>query len=63
MFNKFIFFSPKTMPFMRQYGVKKYFRATQSTDVNILWRMRIAWRITKATDTHSEYVTLTGFLQ
>ena len=62
MFNKLIFF-PKTMSFMRQYGVKKYCSYTQATDVNILWRMRIAWRITNGRDTHSEYVTLIAFLQ
>jgi len=27
------------------------------------WRMRIAWCITKATDTHPEYVTLIAFPQ
>ena len=26
-----------------------------------IWRMRVACRITKATDTHSEYVTLIAF--
>jgi hypothetical protein len=43
--------------------VEKYGKAGQATDDNITWRMRFACRITKATDTHSEYVKLTGFLQ
>jgi hypothetical protein len=32
---------------------KKYGRARQATDGNIIWRMRIAYWISKATDTHS----------
>jgi hypothetical protein len=36
---------------------KKYCRAVQATDDNIIGRMRIARRITKAIDIHSEYVT------
>jgi hypothetical protein len=38
--------------------VKKYGRASEATDDNIIWRMRFACWITKATDTHSEYVIL-----
>ena len=34
----------------------KYCTAGQATDDNIIRRMRIACWITKATDTHSEYV-------
>jgi hypothetical protein len=41
--------------------VKEYGRARQATDNNITRRMRIACWITKATDTHSEYVTLIAF--
>jgi hypothetical protein len=37
--------------------VEKYGRANKTTD-NIIRRMRIACWITKATHTHSEYVTL-----
>jgi hypothetical protein len=36
---------------------KKYGTARQATDENIIRRMRIEGWITKATDTHSEYVT------
>jgi hypothetical protein len=45
--------------FMRY--VEKYFRARQATDDNIIWRMRIACCVTKATDTHSECVILLLF--
>jgi hypothetical protein len=41
--------------------VEKYSTARQATDDNIIRRMRIACRITKAADTHSEYVTVTAF--
>ena len=37
---------------------KKYGRAGQATDDNIIRRMRIACWIPKATDTHSEYVII-----
>jgi len=40
--------------------MEKYCRARQATD-DILWRMRIACWITKATDTDSEYVILIAF--
>jgi hypothetical protein len=36
-------------------------RARQAIDGNIIGRMRITCRINKATDTHSEYVTLIAF--
>ena len=36
-------------------------RAGQAKDYNIIQRMRIACRITKATDTHLEYVRLIAF--
>ena len=36
-------------------------RARQATDDNIIRRIRIACWITKATNTHSEYVILTAF--
>ena len=38
--------------------VEKYSRARQATDDKIIRRMRIACLIPKATNTHSEYVTL-----
>jgi hypothetical protein len=39
-------------------NVEKYGTAGQATDYNIIWRLRFACWITKATDTHSEYVLL-----
>jgi hypothetical protein len=42
-------------------NVEKYGRAGQATGGNIIWRMRFACWITKATNTHSEYVILTSF--
>jgi hypothetical protein len=41
--------------------VEKYGRARQATGGNIIRRMRFACWATKATDTHSEYVTPTVF--
>jgi hypothetical protein len=41
--------------------VEKYGTARQATDDNIIRRMRFACWITKATDTHSKYVTLIAF--
>jgi hypothetical protein len=41
--------------------MEKYDRAGQVTDDNITRRMRFACWITKATDTHSEYVILIAF--
>jgi hypothetical protein len=38
--------------------VEKYGTVGQATDGNIIRRMRFAWWITKATDSHSEYVIL-----
>jgi hypothetical protein len=43
--------------------VEKYGRTGQTTDDNIIRRMRFACRIIKATNTHSEYVILTAFLR
>jgi hypothetical protein len=42
-------------------NVKKYVRARQVTDDKIIWRMSFACWITKATNTHSEYVILIAF--
>jgi hypothetical protein len=41
--------------------VETYGRARQATDDNIIWRMRFACWINKATDTYSEYVILIAF--
>jgi hypothetical protein len=41
--------------------MEKYGRTRQATDDNIIRRMRFACWITKATDTHSEYVIFIGF--
>jgi hypothetical protein len=41
--------------------VGKCGRARQATADNIIWRMRVRCLITKATDTHSEYVILITF--
>jgi hypothetical protein len=41
--------------------VEKYGTAIQATDDNITQRMRSACWITKATDTHSEYLMLIAF--
>jgi hypothetical protein len=43
--------------------VEKYGRAKHSTNDNIIRRMRFACWITKATDTHSEYLILMTFPQ
>jgi hypothetical protein len=41
--------------------VEKCGGTRQATDDNIIRRMRFACWVTKATDTHSEYVPLTAF--
>ena len=58
MFNNFYFSENRAV-----YEImwKKYCTARQSTDDNTIRRMRIACWITKATDTHSEYVILIAF--
>ena len=40
--------------------MEKYGRHRQATDGNIIWRMRIACWITKATQARSEYVIFTA---
>ena len=47
-------FFPYIVPFMRKFG--KYGRARQVTDAYKTERVRFACWMTKATDTHSEYV-------
>ena len=42
-------------------NVEKYRKAWQATD-DIIWRMRIACWITRATDPHSEYVMGTNIV-
>ena len=41
--------------------MEKYCRAGQAADNNKIWHMRIVCWMTKATDTHSEYVILIAF--
>jgi hypothetical protein len=41
--------------------VEKHSTTRQATDDNVIWRMRFACWITKATDIHSEYVILIAF--
>jgi hypothetical protein len=43
--------------------VEKYGGARQDTNDNIIWRMRFAYWIIKATDTLSEYIILIAFPQ
>ena len=43
--------------------MEKYGGARQATDDNIVRRMRMVWRITKTTDTHSENAILTALLR
>ena len=43
--------------------MEKYRRTRQATDDNIIRRMPFARSITKATDTHSEYVIPIAFLR
>jgi hypothetical protein len=42
-------------------NVETYGRARQTTDNNVIWRMRFTLWITKATDTQSEYVIHIAF--
>jgi hypothetical protein len=44
-------------------NVAKYGRSGQTTDDNVIWRMRIACWTPKVTDTNSEYVILVAFPQ
>jgi hypothetical protein len=54
-----ITFSPKSCSLWD--NVEKYGTARQTRDDNIIRRMRFACWITKATDTHSEYVMFIAF--
>jgi hypothetical protein len=55
-----IMFFPKK-PCLLWDNAEKYGTAGQATDDNIIRRMRFACRITKATDTHSEYLIRIAF--
>jgi len=44
-------------------SVEKYVRARLATDDNIKHHMRLAFWVTKATDTHSKYIILIAFLR
>jgi hypothetical protein len=48
------------VPFITQCG-KKYCRAGRATGDTTIWRMRTACWISKATNTHSDYVILIAF--
>ena len=43
--------------------MEKYSTAGQATDENVIQRMHCACWITKATDTHSEYIILIALLR
>ena len=43
--------------------MEKYASAGQAADDNIKWRMHITCFLTKATNTHPEYVILIAFLR
>ena len=53
MFSNFFF--PEIVPFMRYCRILEPGRPQMT-----IWRMRVVW-ISKATDTHSEYVILIAF--
>jgi hypothetical protein len=57
----FVFNSSFPKSYRLWYKIGKYGTASQDTDDNIIWRMRIAYWITKATDAHAEYVILIAF--
>jgi hypothetical protein len=42
-------------------NVERYFWVGQATDDNIIWNTLCAYRVTKATNTNSDYVTLNDF--
>ena len=52
------FFFSKILSFMRSCEKKSSTASCRATDDNTVLRMRIACCITKATDTHSEYIIL-----
>jgi hypothetical protein len=60
IFSTFFFFLQKSCHLWD--NVEKCSTAGQSTDDNIIWRMRIACWITKATETHTGFVILIAFL-
>jgi len=56
VFSKVFFFSRVSC--LSWDNVQEYGKAVRATNDNIIRHIRIACWITKATDTHSEYVTL-----
>ena len=54
-----ITFFPKVVPFVRR--CKIYGRTRQATDDSVIQRMRFAYWITRATNTHLQYVILIAF--
>jgi hypothetical protein len=44
-------------------NVQKYGPVRDGADINIIWRMRFACWLIKATDTHEEFVILIAFPQ
>jgi len=59
MYNILFFFFLKSCRLWDK--VETYGTAGQATGDNIIRRMRFPYWITKASDTHSEYVTLAAF--
>jgi len=57
-FRQFLFQKKSTV---YEKNVQKYRTASLPTDDNIIWRMRNAYWIPKATNTHSEYAILIVF--
>jgi len=53
--------SLRSKTFSENHAVEKYDRVRQATNESITRRMRFVCWITKATDTHSEYVTFIAF--
>jgi hypothetical protein len=53
--------SLRSKTFSENHAVEKYDRVIQATNESITRRMRFVCWITKATDTHSEYVIFIAF--
>ena len=63
LFSVTFFFLRKSCRFMRQCGGGKNGTASQATDNNTIRRMRTTRCLTKATETHQEYVIPITFPQ
>ena len=61
MFNNSLPPPPPPESYLLSDNVEKYGTAKEATDDNVTWRTRTTCWITKATETHSEYVLLTAF--